>query len=298
MKNHKPIILNCFSRGGSNILWNVLLSHPEVCSPIEETLQIFRLDFRAPRMAGLRAAWLTGQANFFDQWNLNPRKSITAKARAFIDKTLFEWKLKTLQDDEMRWKSKEEIYTRTEVENSRLVIKNNNGVIFLSERFLEMYPDAALIGLARDPIPLYESHKRHKTPVSASPKIFADFYERVIRKMQADESQWKQYKIFRFEDLLREPIKITGQVYAHIGLEFPQISQMRFKAKPHMQANGSHATRFQAGKHYWFNFDEVAQILEPEVNQYQSSRLEAKEKEEIQALTRNIRAELGYRDAE
>jgi hypothetical protein len=294
MKNKAPIILNCFSRGGSNILWNVLLSHPEVCSPIEETLQIFRFDWRAPRAAGLQAAWLSGQWNFFDQWNFQARKPISKRAQSFIDETLHQWKLKTLQDDEMRWKSKEEIYTRTEVESARLVIKNNNGIIFLSERFLEMYPDAAFLGLVRDPVPLYESHKRHKTPVSASPKTFAAFYGKIVRKMQADENRWKQYKIFHFEDLLREPVKITQQVYAHTGLELSKIPQMRFKAKPHMQANGSHATHLQEGKHYWFNFDEVAQILEPEVNQYQSSKLEAHEKEEVQKLTRKIREELGY----
>ena len=69
---------------------------------------------------------------------------------------------------------------------------------------------------------------------------------------------------------------------------------MRFKAKPHMQADGHHATRFQAGRHYWFDFDEIPQLLEPEVNWYQVSKLDPKELEQLYILTRDIRSQLGY----
>jgi hypothetical protein len=294
MKNKRPILLNCFSRGGSNILWNVLLSHPEVCSPIEETLQIFRLDWRAPRREGVQAAWLSGQMRFFDQWNFQARRPISEKARTFIDETLFQWKLRTLSDEEMRYKSSEELYTRAEVEASRLVLKNNNGVIFLSERFVDIYPDAVFFALVRDPIPLYESHKRNKTPVSRSPEAFAAFYATMIRKMQSDSARWNFHHILRFEDILRAPIESTQKIYDLAGLDISRAPKMRFKAKPHMQADGSHATSFKEGRHYWFSYDEIPQMLEPEVNKYQVSKLDARELETIRSLTRDIRAELGY----
>lgn len=294
MKNLKPILLNCFSRGGSNILWNFLLSHPQACSPIEETLQIFRWDWRAPRRAGLQAIWHTRQPRFFDQWNLAPRQPLRPPAQRFIDQTLFEWKLKTLQDKEMRWKSQSETYAADEVANARLVLKNNNGLIFLTEQFLAMYPDATFFGLTRDPAPLYESHKRRRTPAGVSPQAFANFYNRMINQMQADAARWAQYKILRFEDLLHEPIRYANEIYRHAGLDMAEISQLRFKAKPHMQANGSHATAFEEGRHYWFNFDEVQKMLEPEVNSYQSSKLDAREKEQVRSLTRAAREALGY----
>src|SRR5688572_14404209 len=160
MKNNFPILLNCFSRGGSNILWNILLSHPDVCSPIQETLEIFRLDWRGLRNEGLKVALLSRQWTLFNQWNFQLRRPLTLQAQTYIDQTLFRWKLKTLDDSEMRYKTKNHIYTLTEVENSRLVLKNNNGVIFLSDLFAEMYPGVRFFALVRDPIPLYESHKR------------------------------------------------------------------------------------------------------------------------------------------
>ena len=42
MFNQKPIFIVAFARGGSNILLNLLRSHPEVCSPRGETHEVFR----------------------------------------------------------------------------------------------------------------------------------------------------------------------------------------------------------------------------------------------------------------
>lgn len=34
MSKEKTIVINALARGGSNILWNMLQSHPQVCSPL------------------------------------------------------------------------------------------------------------------------------------------------------------------------------------------------------------------------------------------------------------------------
>jgi len=297
MRNRSPILLHCFSRGGSNILWNVLLSHPEVCSPIQETLEIFRLDGHGVRWQGVRAAWLTRQPSFFNQWHFQPRQPITSQAQAYIDEVLFEWKMKTLQDEEMRYKSREAQYTRGEVERARLVLKNNNGTIFLSDVFADMYPGLVFFGLVREPLSLYESHKRHKTPVSASPQKFAAFYRTMVQKMLADAERWDFYHILRFEDLLRDPLPVIQKIFALAGLAISNPAQVRFKAKPHMQADGRHATSFEEGRHYWFEFDEIQLMLEPQVNQFQISRLSAQEAENVKKLTCDVCAQIGYAQA-
>jgi hypothetical protein len=294
MLNRAPIVLNCFSRGGSNILWNILLSHPDACSPIEETLQIFRLDWRAPRPEGLKAALLTRQPRLFNQWHLQPRLPIPPRAQAYLDAVLFRWKLKTLDDEEMRCKSGTERYTRLEVENARLVLKNNNALLLLSDLFAAMYPDAAFFALVRDPIPLYESHKRHKTPPSRSTETFAAFYTRLAGQMQADSARLPRYHLLRFEDLLHNPADSARRIYELAGLDPARVPQLRFKAKPHMQADGSHTTQFEAGRHYWFGYDELSRILEPEINAYQSSRLDSGEAGRLRALLGGLPAQLGY----
>jgi len=42
MLNVKPIFIVGFQRGGTGILMNLLLSHPNVCTPRGETHQVFR----------------------------------------------------------------------------------------------------------------------------------------------------------------------------------------------------------------------------------------------------------------
>lgn len=294
MKNNTPIILNCFSRGGSNILWNILLTHPDACSPIEETLQIFRFDTRALRWSGLQAILRTRQPRFFDQWYLASRRPISVAAQSCIDSTLFDWKMKTAQDDEMRYKAEGIAYIPAEVAAARLVLKNNNGLAFLADTFRAMYPGVTFLALARDPLPLYESHKRHKTPVGASPETFAAFYNAMIAHMQAQAARHPDSHLLRFEDVLADPLATARQVYAWCGLDMGKVTKLRFKAKPHTRADGTHRTDYQEGRHYWFAFDELDAMLDPEVNRHQVSKLPSAEAERLRALTRESSQSLGY----
>jgi hypothetical protein len=294
MLNKRPIVLNCFSRGGSNILWNVFLSHPEVCSPIRETLELFRLDRKGIRGPGIKSAIMTRQLYFFNQWNLKVRNPISDKAMSYIDKVLYGWKLKTLQDNEMRFKFKDVLYDQSEVEQARLVLKNNNGTIFLSDIVADIYPDVIFFGLLREPVSLYESHKRRRTPVGVSPQKFAEYYRKMIQKMLDDASRWDFYHIVRFEGLLMNPLPTIEKLYNQAGLDIEKIKKMRFKAKPHMQADGSHATPYIEGRHYWFNLDEIPRMFEPQVNGFQVSRLRAEEAELIKSLTHETRLIVGY----
>ena len=73
--------------------------------------------------------------------------SINEKAKDYIDKILYEEKLSTYTDKYMKYKYEDEKYSLEEVKNSRLVLKNNNGLTFCSDIFYEMYPDITFIGL-------------------------------------------------------------------------------------------------------------------------------------------------------
>lgn len=40
MKNSKIVVLNGLERGGTDIVWNILQTHPQLCSPELETGEI------------------------------------------------------------------------------------------------------------------------------------------------------------------------------------------------------------------------------------------------------------------
>jgi hypothetical protein len=240
------------------------------------------------------AALLSGQWRLFDQWYLAPRPSIPRRAQEYIDRTLFVWKMKTLTDADMRYKAEGQTYTAEEVERSRLVLKNNNGLVFLSEHFLEIYPDATFFALVRHPLPLYESHKRRRTPPGKSPEAFAHFYTRMAQQMLIDANRLPRYYVVRFEDILKEPIGMLRQLYDWADLDFGKIRKVRFKAKPHFRSNGTYGTKYQVGRHYWFTFSEVTSFLQIDINKYQSTRLSREERESIMAMTNNVCQQLGY----
>lgn len=291
MLNKAPIFINSFSRGGSNILWNVLLSHPDACSPILETLEIFKIG-RAGRWAGYRAVWHTGQMRFFDQRYLRPRRSISPAAAEYIDSVLHEWKLKTAADTDMRYKNEHERYTLDEVRAARLVAKNNNGLTFLSDNLLAMYPDATFFALVRNPLALYESYKRRRFVRSLDE--FVTFYRRISEKMLADAQQHVNYHIVRFEDVVSDPVGTVQDLYRLAQLDPGKVQKLRFKAKEHYQPNGTRGTAYEANRHYWFAFDEVAGFLEADIDQQHISRIGEEEKARILESMADVGSALGY----
>lgn len=293
MKNQAPIILNCFSRGGSNILWNIFLSHPEVCSPIKETLELFRINPRKnPKWAGYKLALLSGQPLFFNQWHLKPRKQISSNVQEYIDQVLFENKLNTLSDAEMKFKAEDQLYVQDEVERSRLVLKNNNGLTYLSDAFLKMYPDATFFSLVRNPISLYESHKRRGLAKSVGQ--FSRFYNTLCQRMLDDAERLPDYHILKFETMVSNPKEVIEDLYQKANLDLSMVPRFRFKAKRFVHSDGGHRTKFEMSKHYWFDIDNLHEILEPKVNDFQNQLLSESEIEDVMKQTGSIAKKLGY----
>jgi hypothetical protein len=297
MLNRAPVILHCFSRGGSNIFWNIFLTHPDLCSPIYETLQIFRINWRAPRIEGVKVVLLSRQWRLFDQWHLHERRAVPRRAQAYIDRTLYDWKLRTYSDVDMRYKRPDEVYTLEEVRNARLVVKNNNALAFLSDMFLEMYPDVTFFALVRDPLALYETHLRHRTPVAASVEAFADYYEGLAGRMMRDAERIENYHVLQFEDVLSDPVGEARRLYRLARLDPDKVHKLRFKAKPRFQPNGTRRTRFPEGRHHWFAFEDVHEILDPGINRYHVDRLGEVEKSKLSRLTEVSRELLGYEES-
>lgn len=293
----RPIFLCCLSRGGSNIFWNLFLSHPDVCSPIRETLEIFRLDHRAPTRAGLFIALLSGQPRFFDQWKLAPRRSLGGTAARYLDRVLAREKLRTLDDPEMRFKSATEVYTREDVEAARLVAKNNNGLVFLNDTLRSIYPDATFFALVRHPLALWESHKRRR--LHRSPEAFVRFYRGITERMLVGTDPSRgggEAHLVRFEDVLAEPLDTLTRIYAAAGLDLAKVSALRFKSKRHFREDGSRGADWEVGRHRWLDFEEVPRFLEPRINALQSDRLTPEECRIVLEGTAAVRERLGYGD--
>jgi len=260
---------------------------------MEETLQIFSTSLRSLRKEGLKLSWLEKKI-LFNQWDLSKRHPVSTKTADYMDTILYNKKLKNFQDNDMKYKTEEGLYTENEIKNARLIIKNNNGLIFCTDIFAEMYSDATFISLIRHPVSLYESHKRRQTPVAKSIKIFSDYYIKMINKMVMDYSNIPNYHIIKFENLLINPIESIQTLYQWAHLDFKQVHKIRLKAKPFMKMDGTHSTSYIQNKHYWFELNDINQIINSNVNKHQEQQLNDSEKEKLLNSLGPALEKLGY----
>ncbi len=274
----------------------MFLSHPGVCSPLQETLEIFSINIRSPKLEGLKTVFLSKQLYLFNQWYFKERKVVADNVKRYIDNTLYNRKLNTINDGEMKFKYEDQKYNIEEIQNARLVIKNNNGLAYLSKFLFEMYPDATFIALVRHPLALYESHKRRRTKVSISPELFCDYYKKMVKKMIADASNIPNYNLVKFEDLLSDPVKSIKLIYKYSNLNFKSIKKIRFKAKPFTHENGTYGTHYNIGQHYWVNMNEIEKIINPNVNSSQIAMISKVEKRKILLSLKKIMEQLNYLD--
>ena len=130
MKNSKIIVLNGFRHGGTTIVWNILQSHPKVCSPIHETGSLLyrRVFRRAPRLA---RKMLTNPLIF--------GSPIGYPLRCYIDSALFSWKMKNYSDDGNRTKYDGVPYTLDELETTVLCLKSVDRDVDLTDYFASFY---------------------------------------------------------------------------------------------------------------------------------------------------------------
>jgi len=304
--NERPVFLNCFTQGGSNILWNFIVSHPEVCSPTTETHSCFEngvnygmrknrrpLSWINFSWSGLALLALTRQPRLFDVRNNRPRGPVGALARRIIDARLHRCKLESLDEPGYRYKAPDVLYTPAEVKSARLCTKGNNGLVFLNPVYRQMYPQARFVAMVRHPLPIYESWTRRS--IVASPAEFTGFYTSIAERMLA-ESEEQDCKLVRFEDLLGDPVATARDVYDFLELDFTAQERVRVKAKKHYRSDGTYGTDLREGEYYWFGHDELQAYFESGVSRKHVEALDPADAEAVLDGTAGVRARLAYAD--
>jgi hypothetical protein len=296
--NRRPIFVNGFSRGGTTILMNVLASHPDVCT-VEEVHHLFKghnLADSALRILlkcvlhDAPAIALIGQ-DFFSPRLIHPRKRLSPTARRFVDRVLYSEKLRMRGSCFNRFKRENVEYTLREIADARLLGKNLDGLIYASDAFAEMYPDATFFGLVRDGLALCESHLRRNRPAAE-----LGFRYRVLgQKMMADRQRMPRYMLLRFEELLSEPIFCIRHIFGHAGLDQPQLRNFRMQVRRVMDADGNH--RLAGGNEWevvWLDVRELDSYFRKDVNQNQIKRLSAADRDAFLREAGDTMEALGY----
>jgi hypothetical protein len=279
MLNKAPIFINGFSRGGTNLIMNLLASHPEVCVLSGETHEVFcgkskRRDRKIRRLfySPIKAA--AGQ-QIFQTHCFETRNRVPGAAMHYIDLFFYIDKLITERN---KFKSEESRYTFRELNKTRFLAKNMNGVVFASDVFSEMYPDATFIAIVRNGLAICEGHIRR----GRTAEEFGRMYEAVGRKMIQDTSLIKNYHIVYFEDMISDPLAFMKKIYVLANLDISKVGKVRLQAKKSMDGDGSRQYTFGGEKDreiHWFETEAISKYIRKEVNESQMRRLSAEDRD-------------------
>jgi len=207
MLNKQPIFVNGFARGGTNILMNLLLSHPNTAMPMGELQKVIygkalgetKFDqYRKKIFYELPLSYILDNT-YFSLNNTNERKLPSPLLRQYIDFILYREKLNATKHEGHNIYAYPNVkYTKDTLKNTRLVCKNISGLVYLTDIFQEMYPSPTFICIVRDGLALLESHLRR----GAKLESFIDFFHQVATKMLACRDHYSNYMIVRYEDII------------------------------------------------------------------------------------------------
>ena len=298
-RNQRPIFIVAFTRGGSNILLNLLRSHPDVVAARGELQQVFRGKEGDPRATVLRKRLdylpiaLAERRHVMKVSDWSERAPFGAFAAARLDAVLWGDRFRDRPDRHALEKREGVPYTRDEIGAARLVIKNVDGLIFLSRALAGIFPDATFVALVRNGYAVCEGHARR----GASLENAAEHYRLGVGRMLEDAERLPRYRIVRYEDLIDPGAGALETLLEHCELDPARLTRVRLETKRVVGADGGHravGAADGAKRGLWFDVGEHFEHFVPEANARQIARLDAGQRETVRACCGTVLERFGY----
>lgn len=294
MLNKAPIFVIGFQRGGTNILTNLLASHPDTRFLGRETHMVFYGKAREPVAKWFRRLLylplLVGaRGHLFRAASLAERRRVPGPLMRYADLLLYRESMATptpQSDDTSR-------PAGSAKPGRRLLCKNVNGLVFVTPVLREMYPDATFIALVRNGLALCEGYTRRGMPSA----VFGEIYEKVVQRMLDDAARVPNYHIVRFENMIADPLSVIRDVYRHASLDITAVGKYRLQAKQSMDGDGRRTYAFggqQDREVRWFDASEIGSCFRKDVDASQIARLGERERVEFLRGAGGAMERLGY----
>jgi hypothetical protein len=236
-------------------------------------------------------------ANIFEQYRSDSAIAGHTRYPAWllkhIDRVLYQSKLRARAADQNKYKAEGIEYTMEEIKRSRLLCKNVNAVIFLSDLFRQVYPDAAFIALVRNGLALCEAYKRRK---GWSAEKTAVMYRNIAQKILEDTVRCPQSYLIKFEEIVVHPLQSIEHIYDWLDLDLGMVNKIRLQNKRVLSQDGEHQLAHQGPfkELRWYRVDELERYFVQGVNQNQIRRLSDKEQTDFLRIAGATMEALGY----
>jgi hypothetical protein len=320
-RNRAPVFLHGLQGGGTGILWNFITSHPDFLGPRYETNQIFMYDwwrfakalprlgrfgYQIPNMLALiplsrRYGVAPSAWKIFAYDDHRPRAASSYASAALgraVDERLHVLKvdhaLRPGHDRENE-KRRGVLYSRDEVETTRLAAKNIEGLCFLQPFFRTTFPDAKFVAISRDGLASCESKLRHGRARSATHA--AEVYRDEIGYMLESSRAHPDFcMLLRYEDLMRDPLGEIRRVYDFLGLTLGPDQEFRMATREFLGRERTELAgkAVQKGKNWLSQSDLVESFVQTDVNRRARDRLAAADRKSFLRIAGPVMEELRY----
>ncbi len=270
------------ARSGSNILWNIIGSHPDIVISLKETGQIF------PVFNKKSPYYIVELLKLYKLFHYKPIRNLFGN---LIDKHLYRYKLFNLMDVDHKYKTPDHIYNPGEIDNSILCIKSLDQQIYLTQYLNKIFPEVYNIGLVRDGYALCNGYTRRGMSASQ----FGTIYRKYINKIISDSKKLDNYHIVKFENMIKAPFETAKEIFQFLNLNPVKIEHIRLKSKKTISYTGQHHAKYgKENLHYWFNSFNIDQIINPEINSIQNQSLSKKQIQDFEEKAKPVLDYLSY----
>ena len=297
---HGPIFVAGFSRGGTTILMNLIASHPQVCT-VGETHQLFKgsnvLDSPVQIVGkalfrDLPIILATGQ-DYLSPRNISHRPRLNVRVRELVRRVFEKSKSASHHEHLNRYKSATETYSQTEIESARMLAKNLDGAVLLTDVLREIYPNCYFVGMTRHGLAVCEGHTRRGRSATQVGKLYREVAGRMLR----DSISMERYQLLRFEDLLANPVEQLRTIFQGLNLDPDAVDQVRLQERKVITAAGQHRLRSEAATEWdvhWLPLGELPDHMDANVNERQIARLSEDDRINFLKQSRGVMAVLDY----
>ncbi len=278
MFNKKVILICGYSRGGTNILWNILQSHPKICSTRNELGSIFKK---------------TKYLKFSRYISLANKLGIlhTSFSHFIIDYQLHRYKMETLWRRDNQFKNETDIYSRQEVKGAALCLKSVDWDIHFTDLLLEIYPEMYIIMLTRNGYAVANGHLRRGINLQET----ATLYKEIGFLMKSIAQKHPKTLFVKFEQFIENPFEVSEKLYRFTETEPLQLEKLRLKSKIIVSDDKTQATKYgEVNRKYWFSRENMGDLIDLEINKKQIAQLTSDQIREYNRLAGDTLTEFGY----
>lgn len=287
------IVIAGMSRGGTNLLWNIVQSHPDVIDSYYELNEILarktgigwleKLGVEIEALSGMHVPGLCGlvenrlerfsKKSFQeDQFNREKRPGVTYDEGDF-DSLIVCTKLVSA------W----------EVDPLRKLLKRNDALKYIPI-LKRTFPEVKIVFLVRNGLAIAEGWGRRGADIQTAARWYAQYinsYEKHVEKYPGDSM------IVRFEDLLNDPFESATQLFHRLSLSNDPLDHLRIAIKPTIRSNHDIVNATRKNK-IWIDRENWRNYLDISINEAQIERISVEDRRKFVSANLEIMERYGY----